>query len=61
MGEHSDNRDRYEEYADERSVLHTDDQIVKKSDTRASVFTERRGRPRRDEVRQDFTVEPSGD
>lgn len=61
MGENSDRRDRYEEYADERSVLHTDDRIEKKADSRGSVFTERRGRPRRDEVRQDWAVEPSGD
>ena len=57
----NDRRNRYEDYADERSVLHTDDQIAKKADTRTTVFNERRGRPRRDEVRQDFTVEPSGD
>lgn len=61
MGENSDRRDRYEEYADERSVLHTDGRIEKKADSRGSVFTERRGRPRRDEVRQDWAVEPSGD
>lgn len=61
MGGHNDRRNRYEDYADERSVLHTDDQVIKKADTRTSVFNERRGRPRRDEVRQDFTVEPSGD
>lgn len=60
MGEHNDKRDRYEDYADERSVLHADDQ-AKKTDTRTTVFNERRGRPKRDEVRQDFTVEPSGD
>lgn len=61
MGEHSDNRDRYEEYADERSVLHTDERIEKPADTRTTVFNERRGRPKRGEVRQDWAVEPSGD
>ena len=61
MGEHNDRRNRYEDYADERSVLHTDDSVVKKADTRTSVFNERRGRPKRGEERQDWAVEPSGD
>ena len=61
MDENNDRRNRYEDYADERSVLHTDDEIEKKADSRASVFTERRGRPKRGEVRHDWAVEPSGD
>ena len=61
MGGPNDRRDRYEEYADERSVLHTDNRIEKKDDTRTTVFNERRGRPKRGEVRQDWAVEPSGD
>ena len=61
MGGHKERRNRYEDYADERSVLHTDDQIQKQADTRTTVFNERRGRPKRGEVRQDWAVEPSGD
>lgn len=61
MDGHNDGRDRYEDHADERSVLHTDGQIERRTDTRTTVFNERRGRPKRGEVRQDWAVEPSGD
>ena len=61
MGGHEDRRDRYEDYADERSVLHSDDRIEKKTDSRTTVFNERRGRPKRGEIREDSVVEPSGD
>lgn len=61
MGGHIDRRNRYEDYADERSVLHTDDSVKKEPDSRTSVFNERRGRPKRGEERADWAVEPSGD